>query len=84
MDSWSAEQLKKMQMGGNKKMNEFFKEYGVSKNTDIVTKYNSRAAEVIRHAHHTYAPPVEAHSSCPLCPAPHATHAPLSQSGGRR
>lgn len=48
MDSWSADQLKKMQLGGNKKMNAFFQEYGVPKNTDIVTKYNSRAAEVRR------------------------------------
>mmetsp|Transcript_34144 Transcript_34144/g.65234 ORF Transcript_34144/g.65234 Transcript_34144/m.65234 type:complete len:489 (+) Transcript_34144:243-1709(+) len=48
MDSWSADQLKKMQLGGNKKMNAFFQEYGVPKNTDIVTKYNSRAAEYYR------------------------------------
>jgi hypothetical protein len=70
MDSWSAEQLKKMQLGGNKKMNDFFKEYGVSKTTDIVTKYNSRAAEVhtTPHTHHTH--PIEAQRSCPLCPRP--------------
>jgi hypothetical protein len=51
MDSWSEIQLKKMQLGGNKKMNDFFKEYGVSKTTDIIAKYNSRAAEVptLRH-----------------------------------
>lgn len=48
MDSWSPDQLKKMQLGGNKKMNDFFKEYGVKKETDIVTKYNSRAAEYYR------------------------------------
>eukprot|EP00238_Polyblepharides_amylifera_P003206 CAMPEP_0196594556 /NCGR_PEP_ID=MMETSP1081-20130531/78674_1 /TAXON_ID=36882 /ORGANISM="Pyramimonas amylifera, Strain CCMP720" /LENGTH=400 /DNA_ID=CAMNT_0041918851 /DNA_START=380 /DNA_END=1582 /DNA_ORIENTATION=- len=48
MDSWSDIQLKKMQLGGNKKMNNFFKEHGISKETDIVTKYNSQAAEHFR------------------------------------
>ncbi|KXZ53030.1 hypothetical protein GPECTOR_8g397 [Gonium pectorale] len=46
MDSWSADQLKKMQCGGNGKVNAFLKQYGVEKHTDIKDKYNSRAAEV--------------------------------------
>mmetsp|Transcript_3750 Transcript_3750/g.4193 ORF Transcript_3750/g.4193 Transcript_3750/m.4193 type:complete len:466 (-) Transcript_3750:369-1766(-) len=48
MDSWSADQLKKMTSGGNEPMNKFFEEYGVSKHTDIVQKYNSKAAEYYR------------------------------------
>ena len=46
MDAWSQDQLKKMQLGGNDKMNDFFGKYGISKNTDIKEKYNSTAAEV--------------------------------------
>mmetsp|Transcript_15637 Transcript_15637/g.26346 ORF Transcript_15637/g.26346 Transcript_15637/m.26346 type:complete len:502 (-) Transcript_15637:449-1954(-) len=48
MDSWSQDQLKKMQNGGNKTMNDFFADYGVQRNTDIITKYNSKAAEYYR------------------------------------
>lgn len=46
MDSWSNEQLKKMQAGGNGKLNAFLALYGVDKYTDITAKYNSKAAEV--------------------------------------
>lgn len=46
MDAWSSAQLKKMELGGNQKMNSFLKQYGVDKYTDIPTKYNSAAAEV--------------------------------------
>lgn len=46
MDAWSADQLKKMQAGGNDKLNQFFKQYGVDKYTDIRDKYNNRVAEV--------------------------------------
>lgn len=46
MDAWSAIQLKKMELGGNQKMNSFFKQYGVDKYTDIPSKYNSAVAEV--------------------------------------
>jgi len=48
MDAWSADQLKKMQAGGNDKLNQFFKQYGVDKYTDIRDKYNNRVAEVYR------------------------------------
>eukprot|EP00798_Chlamydomonas_sp_ICE-L_P013017 gene13017-3523_t len=48
MDAWSNDQLKKMQCGGNAKMNAFFKQYGVEKSIDIVEKYNSKAAEFYR------------------------------------
>lgn len=46
MDAWNATQLKKMQNGGNDKMNSFLQKYGISKTTDIPVKYNSPAAEV--------------------------------------
>lgn len=46
MDAWSAEQLQRMQLGGNDALNAFLKNYGVDKYTDIRDKYNSQAAEV--------------------------------------
>ena len=46
MDAWSPDQLKKMQLGGNDKLNAFLETYGVQKHTDIKEKYNSKAAEV--------------------------------------
>lgn len=50
MDSWNPDQLKKMQAGGNAKLNNFLKNYGIDKYTDIAEKYNSKAAEVCRTA----------------------------------
>lgn len=46
MDAWNADQLRKMQAGGNSKLNDFFKQYGVDKATDIKLKYSNRVAEV--------------------------------------
>ncbi|KAK6152479.1 hypothetical protein DH2020_015114 [Rehmannia glutinosa] len=48
MDSWSEIQLKKMELGGNEKFNKFITQYGVPKETDIVAKYNTKAASVYR------------------------------------
>eukprot|EP00243_Klebsormidium_subtile_P004651 TRINITY_DN187_c0_g1_i1.p1 TRINITY_DN187_c0_g1~~TRINITY_DN187_c0_g1_i1.p1 ORF type:complete len:513 (+),score=79.72 TRINITY_DN187_c0_g1_i1:357-1895(+) len=48
MDSWSDLQLRKMDAGGNDALNSFLAQYGISKETDIKTKYNTRAAEVYR------------------------------------
>lgn len=48
MDSWSEIQLKKMEAGGNDKLNAFLSLYGIPKETDIVPKYNSNAASVYR------------------------------------
>jgi len=48
MDSWTEVQLKKMELGGNSKMNEFFKQYGVEKSCPTKRKYNSKAAELYR------------------------------------
>lgn len=46
MDAWSDDQLKKMQLGGNQRLNDFLKEYGIDKFTPIKDKYNSQAAGV--------------------------------------
>ncbi|WZZ40004.1 hypothetical protein YC2023_036263 [Brassica napus] len=48
MDSWSEIQIKKMESGGNERLNKFLALYGISKETDIVSKYNSNAASVYR------------------------------------
>ncbi|KAK7336968.1 hypothetical protein VNO77_17522 [Canavalia gladiata] len=48
MDSWSEIQIKKMEAGGNDKLNAFLSQYGIAKETDIVAKYNSNAASVYR------------------------------------
>ena len=48
MDSWSEIQLKKMQVGGNQALNSFLAQYGIAKETDIVAKYNSKAAAAYR------------------------------------
>ncbi|GFY93261.1 ARF-GAP domain 6 [Actinidia rufa] len=48
MDSWSDIQLKKMEAGGNEKLNTFLSQYGIPKETDIVAKYNTSAAAVYR------------------------------------
>ncbi|XP_059647013.1 probable ADP-ribosylation factor GTPase-activating protein AGD6 [Cornus florida] len=48
MDSWSEIQIKKMESGGNEKLNAFLAKYGIPKETDIVTKYNTNAASIYR------------------------------------
>ncbi|KAK4799191.1 hypothetical protein SAY86_024556 [Trapa natans] len=48
MDSWSELQIKKMENGGNDRLNAFLSQYGIPKETDIVTKYNTNAAKVYR------------------------------------
>eukprot|EP00252_Welwitschia_mirabilis_P008276 TRINITY_DN2001_c0_g1_i1.p1 TRINITY_DN2001_c0_g1~~TRINITY_DN2001_c0_g1_i1.p1 ORF type:complete len:301 (+),score=49.62 TRINITY_DN2001_c0_g1_i1:354-1256(+) len=48
MDSWSEIQLKKMEAGGNDPFNSFLALYGIPKETDIVAKYNTKAAGVYR------------------------------------
>ncbi|KAK4772877.1 hypothetical protein SAY87_027896 [Trapa incisa] len=48
MDSWSELQIKKMEHGGNDRLNAFLSQYGIPKETDIVTKYNTNAAKVFR------------------------------------
>ena len=48
MDSWNAAQLKKMQLGGNAKVNQFLAKHGVPKDAPIHLKYDSAAAEAFR------------------------------------
>lgn len=48
MDAWSEDQLKKMQAGGNGKLNTFFKAYGIAKEVGIKEKYAGQVAEVSR------------------------------------
>ncbi|MCO5593250.1 hypothetical protein L7F22_047257 [Adiantum nelumboides] len=56
MDSWSEIQLKKMEVGGgNASLNGFLAQYGIQKETDIVAKYNSKAAGIYRERIQTLA-----------------------------
>ncbi|KAI3986228.1 hypothetical protein MKX01_031464 [Papaver californicum] len=48
MDSWSEIQLKKMESGGNDKLNAFLAKYAIPKETNIIAKYNTNAASVYR------------------------------------
>ncbi|KAH7299651.1 hypothetical protein KP509_24G022500 [Ceratopteris richardii] len=49
MDSWSEIQLKKMEVGGgNAALNSFLSQYGIPKETDVIAKYNSKAAGIYR------------------------------------
>jgi len=48
MDSWSEIQIKKMEAGGNESFNSFLAQYGILKETDIVAKYNTKAAGIYR------------------------------------
>ncbi|KAI3826231.1 hypothetical protein L1987_00276 [Smallanthus sonchifolius] len=70
MDSWSEIQLRKMESGGNETLNKFLSKYGIAKETDIVSKYNTNAASVYRDRIQTLAdgkswrdPPVVKESS---------------------
>lgn len=51
MDSWTEHEIKAMQVGGNKQMNDFLQEHGVPKNSSIKKKYNSRAAALYREVY---------------------------------
>ncbi|XP_078429181.1 putative ADP-ribosylation factor GTPase-activating protein AGD6 [Wolffia australiana] len=48
MDAWSEIQLKKMEVGGNERLNAFLAQHGVTKETEIAVKYNTRAAGIYR------------------------------------
>ena len=48
MDSWTEKEIKAMQVGGNKQMNDFLASHGVYKKTPIKRKYNSSAAALYR------------------------------------
>lgn len=69
MDSWSQDQLRKMQCGGNAKLNAFLKQYGIEKATDIKDKYNSKAAEVRGRGWSGAGSPSEPGPGCTTLPA---------------
>ncbi|KAK4759629.1 hypothetical protein SAY87_022760 [Trapa incisa] len=48
MDSLSELQIQKMENGGNDQLNSFLSQYGIPRETDVVTKYNTSAARVYR------------------------------------
>jgi len=48
MDSWKPIHLMMMQLGGNRKFNDFLKEHGIPEDMPIREKYNTRAAEWYR------------------------------------
>ncbi|KAA8522052.1 hypothetical protein F0562_012634 [Nyssa sinensis] len=48
LDSWTPEQLKMMNFGGNNRAQVFFKQHGWSDGGKIEAKYTSRAAELYR------------------------------------
>ncbi|PHU06823.1 putative ADP-ribosylation factor GTPase-activating protein AGD6 [Capsicum chinense] len=87
MDSWSEIQIRKMELGGNDKLNQFLHQYGVAKETDIIAKYNTKAAGVYRDRIQTLAegkpwrdPPVV--KEVLKGPAGSGARLPLSSSGG--
>lgn len=49
MDSWKPIHMKMMQLGGNRKFNDFLAEHGIPEDTPIREKYNTRAAEWYRN-----------------------------------
>eukprot|EP00453_Perkinsus_chesapeaki_P000287 CAMPEP_0185923434 /NCGR_PEP_ID=MMETSP0924C-20121207/11177_1 /TAXON_ID=321610 /ORGANISM="Perkinsus chesapeaki, Strain ATCC PRA-65" /LENGTH=52 /DNA_ID=CAMNT_0028656973 /DNA_START=70 /DNA_END=225 /DNA_ORIENTATION=- len=46
MDTWNAKQLRKMEVGGNSKFNQFCREMGIDK-MSIPEKYNTKAAVML-------------------------------------
>ncbi|KAL8039409.1 hypothetical protein ABFX02_10G035400 [Erythranthe guttata] len=93
MDSWSEIQLKKMELGGNEKFNNFISQYGIPKETDIVSKYNTKAASVYRDRIQSLAegkpwrdPPVEKETlrSSNNVGNSYSSKPPLSSGGGGR
>ena len=51
MDSWTEKEIKAMQVGGNKQMNDFLASHGVSRKSSIKKKYNSSAAALYREVY---------------------------------
>ena len=91
MDEWKPKEIKKMQLGGNRKMNSVFQKYGVAKETPITQKYHTRAAEIYREMMNAaaegrkYTPPspaeVQAQQPRPQ-PAARTLASAAKQSGG--
>ena len=51
MDSWTEREIKSMQVGGNKQMNDFLSSHKVSRRSSIKKKYNSSAAALYREVY---------------------------------
>lgn len=49
MDEWSDEQLRIMQLGGNQKARNYFKQHGVLDMTNIDAKYKSKGAQLYKN-----------------------------------
>lgn len=74
MDSWKPQHLKMMELGGNRRFNEFLKEQGVALDMPIREKYCTRAAEWYRKNLKAEAEGLE-----PLAPLPLGTgHLPAA------
>eukprot|EP00043_Microstomoeca_roanoka_P025637 m.9297 g.9297 ORF g.9297 m.9297 type:complete len:320 (+) comp5702_c0_seq1:144-1103(+) len=48
MDKWKPEELEKMKLGGNKRLQEWFDTRGVSRSATMQEKYNTKAAALYR------------------------------------
>lgn len=48
MDSWTEDEIKAMQVGGNQSLRSFFEEHGISNDATIREKYSSPAAALYR------------------------------------
>merc|ERR1719247_693781 len=48
MDTWKPLQLKLMELGGNQRLKDFFKQHNIPEDMPIKQKYNTRAAEWYR------------------------------------
>ncbi|CAA6656825.1 unnamed protein product [Spirodela intermedia] len=89
MDSWSEIQLKKMEAGGNERLNAFLAERGVPKETDIPAKYNTNAAAAYRDRIQAVAegrpwrdPPIVKENLPAAAGGSASRKPPLGQSGG--
>ena len=48
LDMWTEKQLRQMEQGGNRKLQEFLAQYALTDVIDIKVKYNTRAADFYR------------------------------------
>lgn len=78
MDAWKPQQLRMMELGGNGKLEAFFREHGIPDRMPIKQKYNTRAAEWYRKNLRSLAD-----GSSPPAPLPPGTgHLPTEEQSG--